>query len=143
MKKRFNPKIWFTKIVEKIKAQQISLRFLLLDSLLLLVIVTLSFNIFLAYRDGVENLGRLKIEEEKLLKLQEENERLSEEENYYKSIEFRKAYARDSLNLTNEGETLYMVVRNEADETSEQGLKLFNPQELNSVEFWKLLIFGS
>jgi len=143
MKKRFNPKVWIIKAIEKIKAQQISLRFLLLDTLLLLVIVTLSFNIFLAYRNGVENLGRLKIEEEKLLKLQQENERLSEEESYYKSIEFRKAYARDSLNLTKEGETLYMVVRNEGEEPSEETVKLFNQQELNPLELWKLLIFGT
>lgn len=142
MKKRFSPKIWFSKIAEKIRSQQVSLRFLLLDFLLLLVIVTLSFNIFLAYRDGVENLGRLKIEEEKLLKLQEENKRLTEEESYYQSIEFRKAYARDSLNLTNEGETLYMVVRNET-ETPQEEVKLFDSKELDPVDLWKLLIFGS
>jgi cell division protein FtsB len=83
---------------------------------LLLIIVTMIFNISIAYSEGVQNLGRLKTEEEKLIKLQEENARLSEEEDYYKSIEFRKAYARDSLNLSREGETLYLVVRDEEEE---------------------------
>lgn len=131
------------KFINRIKNQKISIRFLLLDTSLILIIITISFNIFIAYREGVENLGKLKIEEEKLVKLQQENARLSEEENYYRSIEFRKAYARDSLNLTKNGETLYYVVREQNQENVPEAQKLFSTESLNDIDMWKLLIFGT
>lgn len=142
MKLKRSPKKFLSKSIERLKVQRISLRSLLLDTLLIAVIFTLSLNIFLAYRDGVENLGRLKIEEEKLVKLQEENKRLSEEENYYRSIEFRKAYARDSLNLTTQGETLYMVLRNNEEDEDEQEVEMFDHSQLKMLDLWRLLIFG-
>lgn len=143
MKKRINIKLLFEKIRARIRTQSISVRYLLLDVLLLSIIITLTFNIFVAYQEGSKNLGRLKIEEERLLKLQSENERLSEEENYYKSIEFRKAYARESLNLTNEGETLYMVVRDEHSEAEDiNQTEYFNSENIKPHEQWRLLIFG-
>ena len=143
MRKRLNLKIFLNKFINKIKNQKISIRFLLLDTSLILIIITISFNIFIAYREGVENLGKLKIEEEKLVKLQQENARLSEEENYYRSIEFRKAYARDSLNLTKSGETLYYVVREQDEENIPEAQKLFSTESLNDIDLWKLLIFGT
>lgn len=143
MKKRLNLKIFLNKFINRIKNQKISIKFLLLDTSLILIIITISFNIFIAYREGVENLGKLKIEEEKLVKLQQENARLSEEENYYRSIEFRKAYARDSLNLTKSGETLYYVVREQDEENVPEAQKLFSTESLNDIDMWKLLIFGT
>jgi len=126
----------------KFKGKNISVKFLLFDLALLIIIVTLTFNIYRAYNDGIRNLGRLKIEEEKLLKLQEENSKLSEEESYYKSIEFRKAYARDSLNLSREGETLYLVTRDENEEVQVEEDILFDPHTVNKSKQWKLLILG-
>jgi cell division protein FtsB len=126
----------------KIKGKNISVKFLLFDLALLIIIVTLTSNIYRAYNDGVRNLGRLKIEEEKLIKLQEENSKLNEEENYYKSIEFRKAYARDSLNLSKEGETLYLVIRDENEEVALEEDLLFDPNTVNKSKQWKLLILG-
>jgi cell division protein FtsB len=143
MKKRLNPKLIIEKIISRLRSQSFSLRYLVLDILLILVITTLSYNIIKAYQDGSRNLGRLKIEEERLLKLQSENERLTEEENYYKSIEFRKAYARESLNLTNQGETLYMVVRDEpTTEDDSNKVEYFNTENIKPHEQWRLLIFG-
>ncbi|HRN86802.1 MAG TPA: hypothetical protein PKU78_02680 [Candidatus Dojkabacteria bacterium] len=126
----------------KFKGKNISVKFLLFDLALLIIIVTLTFNIYRAYNDGIRNLGRLKIEEEKLLKLQEENSKLSEEESYYKSIEFRKAYARDSLNLSREGETLYLVTRDENEDVPVEEDILFDPHTVNKSKQWKLLILG-
>jgi cell division protein FtsB len=126
----------------KLKGKNISVKFLLFDLALLIIIVTLTSNIYRAYNDGVRNLGRLKIEEEKLIKLQEENAKLNEEENYYKSIEFRKAYARDSLNLSKEGETLYLVIRDENEEEAVEEDLLFDPNTVNKSKQWKLLILG-
>jgi len=126
----------------KFKGKNISVKFLVFDLALLIIIVTLTFNIYRAYNDGIRNLGRLKIEEEKLLKLQEENSKLSEEESYYKSIEFRKAYARDSLNLSREGETLYLVTRDENEEVQVEEDILFDPHTVNKSKQWKLLILG-
>lgn len=126
----------------KFKSKNISVKYLLFDLALLTIILTLTTNIYRAYNDGVRNLGRLKVEEEKLVKLQEENAKLNEEESYYKSIEFRKAYARDSLNLSKEGETLYLVIRDEnEDEIVEEDL-LFDPTTVNKSKQWKLLILG-
>ena len=132
----------FKKLIEKIRSKNLSLKFLFLDLGLLLIIVTMIFNISIAYSEGVNNLGRLKTEEEKLIKLQEENARLSEEEDYYKSIEFRKAYARDSLNLSREGETLYLIVRDQEEEVEEERDLLFNQSEASKSKLWKLLILG-
>ena len=137
-----NSKKIFKNFIENIRSKNISLKFLFLDLGLLIIIVTMIFNITIAYNEGVQNLGRLKIEEEKLIKLQEENARLSEEEDYYNSIEFRKAYARDSLNLSREGETLYLVVRDEEDEVEEESDLLFNQSEISKSKLWKLLILG-
>lgn len=143
MKKQLNLKARITRIIERLRSFKIDLGSVLLDLLLLSIIMTLLFNLFLAFREGVENMGRLEIEEEKLVKLQEENKRLLGEESYYQSIEFRKAYARDSLNLTKEGETLYMVVRNEDKGTSEEIVKLFDQKVFSPLELWKLLIFST
>ena len=132
----------FKKLIEKIRSKNLSLKFLFLDLGLLLIIVTMIFNISIAYSEGVNNLGRLKTEEEKLIKLQEENARLSEEEDYYKSIEFRKAYARDSLNLSREGETLYLIVRYQEADVEEERDLLFNQSEASKSKLWKLLILG-
>ncbi len=126
----------------KFKGKNISVKFLVFDLALLIIIVTLTFNIYRAYNDGIRNLGRLKIEEEKLLKLQEENSKLSEQESYYNSIEFRKAYARDSLNLSKEGETLYLVIRDENEEVTVDEDLLFNPESVSKSKQWKLLILG-
>lgn len=137
-----NSKKILKNFIENIRSKNISIKFLFLDLGLLIIIVTMIFNISIAYNEGVQNLGRLKIEEEKLIKLQEENARLSEEEDYYNSIEFRKAYARDSLNLSREGETLYLVVRDEEDEVEEESDLLFNQSEISKSKLWKLLILG-
>lgn len=121
--------------------RNISLKFFLLDFSLLIVILTLAFNIFIAYKEGMENLEKLQEEESKLLKLQEDNAKLMEEENYYRSIEFRKAYAKESLNLSGQGETLYYVQKEEKEETEDVQI-LFKYSSTNNIDRWRLLLFG-
>lgn len=142
MEKLRNLKSNIRKLPGKIKSKNISFKYLLFDLTLLLIIVTLTFNIYKAYNEGVNNLGRLKVEEEKLIKLQEENSRLSEEESYYQSIEFRKAYARDSLNLSKEGETLYLITRDEVEDEKVPQEIFYDPNEMEKFKLWKLLILG-
>ena len=124
------------------KSKRLNLKFFLLDLSLVIVIVALTFNIFIAYKEGVDNLTQLRQEEDKLIKLQEENARLNEEENYYRSIEFRKAYAKESLNMSGQGETLYYVMREEDTFTTDISPNLYNFTTMENIEAWKLLIFG-
>ena len=93
------------------------------------------------YKEGMENLEKLQEEESKLLKLQEDNAKLMEEENYYRSIEFRKAYAKESLNLSGQGETLYYVQKEEKEETEDVQI-LFKYSSTNNIDRWRLLLFG-
>ena len=123
------------------KSKRLNLKFFLLDLSLVIVIVALTFNIFIAYKEGVDNLTQLRQEEDKLIKLQEENARLNEEENYYRSIEFRKAYAKESLNMSGQGETLYYVMREEDTFTTDISPNLYNFTTMENIEAWKLLIF--
>lgn len=124
----------------KPKKLNFSLRQLLVDFALIFIIIFISYNVLLAYNRGTENQRMLKIEEEKLIELQKQNEDLSAKENYYKSIEYRKAYARETLNLTSEGERLYYVLREE--DLEKDTIKLFESEAIGNLEYWKMLIFG-
>jgi cell division protein FtsB len=142
LKKISNSKNTFKTSLSKMKSKRLNLKFFLLDLSLVIVIVALTFNIFIAYKEGVDNLTQLRQEEDKLIKLQEENARLNEEENYYRSIEFRKAYAKESLNMSGQGETLYYVMREEDTFTTDISPNLYNFTTMENIEAWKLLIFG-
>ncbi len=141
IKKFSSKKGVITKKMQNAIPRNISLKFFLLDFSLLIVILTLAFNIFIAYKEGMENLEKLQEEESKLLKLQEDNAKLMEEENYYRSIEFRKAYAKESLNLSGQGETLYYVQKEEKEETEDVQI-LFKYSSTNNIDRWRLLLFG-
>lgn len=126
----------------KLRTKRLNLKFFLLDLSALIVIIVIAFNIFTAYKKGADNLTQLRQEEDKLAKLQEENARLNEEENYYRSIEFRKAYAKESLNMSGQGETLYYVLREEDTDSSQTTQNLYDFSEMENIDAWKLLIFG-
>lgn len=135
-------KISFIVIIKGLYNKKIDWSSLLVNLVLVVIIVILISRIVIAYESAEENRRNLEKEEEKLIELQEKNKELTEEENYYRSIEFRKAYARDSLNLTKEKESLYMVIRDKPEEVQDSRPKLFNSEDVNPLELWKLLILG-
>lgn len=135
-------KISFIIIIKGLYNKKIDWSSLLVNLVLVVIIVILISRIVIAYESAEENRRNLEKEEEKLIELQEKNKELTEEENYYRSIEFRKAYARDSLNLTKEKESLYMVIRDKPEEVQDSRPKLFNSEDVNPLELWKLLILG-
>lgn len=142
LKRLLNFKVFVKSTFFRFRTKRLNIKFFLLDLSLVIIIVALTFNIFIAYKEGVDNLTQLRQEEDKLAKLQEENARLNEEENYYRSIEFRKAYAKDSLNMSGEGETLYYVLREKNEKTPEITQKLYDFASMKNIDAWKLLIFG-
>lgn len=142
LKKLSNSKTFVKSSLSRLRTKRLNFKFFLLDLSLVIVIIALTFNIFIAYKEGVDNLTQLRQEEDKLAKLQEENARLNEEENYYRSIEFRKAYAKESLNMTGQGETLYYVLREENNNSIEATQNLYDYSLMRNIDAWKLLIFG-
>ena len=142
LKKLSNISTFIKSSFSKLRTKRLNLKFFLLDLSALIVIIVIAFNIFTAYKKGADNLTQLRQEEDKLAKLQEENARLNEEENYYRSIEFRKAYAKESLNMSGQGETLYYVLREEDTDSSQTTQNLYDFSEMENIDAWKLLIFG-
>ncbi len=115
---------------------------ILTDLALVAIIITLSYNVYASYTKGSRNLGMIESEASKLQELEAEQAKLVALEKYYNSIEFKRNYARDSLNLAEPGETLYYVVREE--EYDFQNLQ----EETNHIDlednryWWKRLILG-
>jgi len=142
LKKLSNLKTFIKAGLSRLRTKRLNLKYFLLDLSVLIVTVVIAFNIFTAYKKGADNLTQLRHEEDKLAKLQDENARLNEEENYYRSIEFRKAYAKESLNMSGQGETLYYVLREEDTESTETTQNLYDFSAMDNIDAWKLLIFG-
>ncbi|KXK26759.1 MAG: hypothetical protein TR69_WS6001000779 [candidate division WS6 bacterium OLB20] len=78
---------------------------------MVVIIVALSINIYTAFNKGRDNLTRIEEEEARLTKLEEEQSELEELVKYYESVEYRRSYARESWNLAEPGEKLYVVQR--------------------------------
>ena len=108
-----------------------------------LVILALGYNVFTAYNNGINNLRRIDEEQQKLDKLEAESEELSQLEKYYQSLDFKRIYAREILNLAEPDETLYYINRPEPEPQIEdikdyqEGIKLSD-----NAFWWKKLIFN-
>jgi hypothetical protein len=108
-----------------------------------LVIVGLSGNIYNSFNKGMETVNSLHEEEMKLIALQAENKSLQNQVRDFESIDYKKIYARENLNLGEKGDRLYYVDR-PADLKNIEEL----PQEQVAIDFkdnlayWKKLILG-
>ena len=115
---------------------------LLIKTVLILIIIFLSNNIYIAYNKGVENKNLISQEEQKLSELRSEAEKLEYLERYYSSIEFKRIYARESQNLAEPGETLFYINRPEEikiDYYEDNS----DPIVVNEhAKWWRKLIFG-
>jgi len=108
-----------------------------------LVILALGYNVFTAYNNGINNLRRIDEEQQKLDKLEAESEELSQLEKYYQSLDFKRIYAREILNLAEPDETLYYINRPEPEPQIEDIKDYQESIKLNDNAFWwKKLIFS-
>ena len=108
-----------------------------------LIIIALGYNVFTAYNNGVTNLRRIEEEEQKLNKLLAEAEQLSAQVKYYESLDFKRIYAREILNLAEPDETLYYINRPEPEPQIEDIKDYQESIKLNDNAFWwKKLIFS-
>jgi len=108
-----------------------------------LVILALGYNVFTAYNNGINNLRRIDEEQQKLDKLEAESEELSQLEKYYQSLDFKRIYAREILNLAEPDETLYYINRPEPQPKIENIEDYQESVNINDNAFWwKKLIFN-
>jgi cell division protein FtsB len=75
------------------------------------LIIVLSMNIYNAYTKGVDTINSFQQDQQKLEDLKAENQQLQTQVQEYESIEYKKMYARDNLDLADKDETLYYVNR--------------------------------
>ena len=132
-----------TRIFQRFSFQRINFGDLFVNIFYLIVIVYLGINIFTTFNKGVEDTKKFQTEQTKLNELQLENDRLTQELKQYDSIEYKRIYARENLNLGERKETLYYVERKQdaldIEKLPEDTIQI----DLNdNFYWWKKLILG-
>lgn len=108
-------------------------------TILSMVALTLSVNIYHSIDDAIKNYKLLAIEEQKLNEVKKQGGELDEELDYYSSLEYKQRYAYDSLNLARGNEELFQVV---TEERADYDLELNNPDPILKEEkdlWWEIL----
>ncbi|MCA9385509.1 hypothetical protein KC717_02580 [Candidatus Dojkabacteria bacterium] len=113
--------------------------------LLVLGFITLILSLFLVQNiaNSLHDLGNYEIlsnEQAILEELQQENEKLVREKSYYQSPYYVRLYARESLNLVEEGQELYRVERSKTYDYDEIGDRMEGIDILNNRYWWRELI---
>jgi cell division protein FtsB len=98
------------------------------------MIVSLSRNIYRLLKAG----DQVKLAQEKLEKLEKENQELAEKKKYYESEEFIEQEARNRLNLGKPGETVIILPPNAGQTETNLPEK---PAELPNWQQWLKLFF--
>lgn len=101
---------------------------------LILLCTFLIRNIYLNIDIWLTNYQLKQEKEIQLAEVQQENKRLEEAVEYYKSNFYQRKYARESLNLAKPNQTLYLVERKREydflqEPTNNQGVELTNNRE--------------
>jgi len=107
----------------------------------ILLIGVLAINAYNAYTKGISNLQ--KYDEELIVtnNLIAENDGLRSLYNYYNSIDYKKIYARDNLNLGERDETFYYIERPEELDIDRKVEKK-EIRVVSNISLWTKLIFG-
>lgn len=109
----------------------------------IIIIVGLTINIWNSYEKGLHNSKVIAQEEAKLAKLEDENQDLTEQVQYYSSIEYKRIYARENQNLAEPGERLYFIERDDEELVIDYIKEETDKIELqNNSYWWKKLILG-
>lgn len=125
-----------SKILGGLRIKDINYSSILVNLLYFSVIFFLGVNIFTTFNKGVEDIKKFQAEQTTLDRLLEENKKLKEEVEQYNSIEYKKIYARENLNLAEKNETLYYIDRpkavQEIDKLPEDTIQI----SLDNNAFW-------
>lgn len=107
----------------------------------LAIIVLLSIKIFEAFTHGVDTISKFNEERVKLEQLQQINAELKSQVEHYASLEYKKMYARENLNLGDKNENLYYIDRPDEslviEELPEREVEI---TLADNISFWKKLI---
>jgi cell division protein FtsB len=107
------------------------------------VIAGLAINIYITFEKGLTTAARFEEEQAKLDSIMQENSQLIEQVREYDSLEYKRIYARDNLNLGHANETLYYIDRPEelpeVEPLLEETMRIsFSEKE----SYWAGLLFG-
>ena len=130
-------------LLTKINLRNINFKYLLLNLLYLGAVIYLGSNILMTFNKGYDDIRRFQAEEARLEQLKAEQSTLQKEVEQYGSIEYKKIYARENLNLAEKNETLYFVDRPStaiAVEKLPEDTMSISLQD--NVYWWKKLILG-
>jgi hypothetical protein len=94
-----------------------------------------------AYNRGMDNLKKFDEEQAATNVLIAQNEELKNLYRYYSSIDYKKIYARDNLNLGERGETLYVIEKDEELDVERKEPKI-EPRIIDNLSLWRKLLFG-
>lgn len=113
-----------------------------LQIILIVMIIALGYNVYIAYQKGIKNSQLESEASQKLAELKAESRQLDAELQYYGSVEFKKIYARDTQNLAQPGESLYYVERPEQQQIENYEV-ITDPIVLDNYGYWwRKLILG-
>lgn len=141
MLKRLKLKI--SRIILKIKSIKIDWNKLFVRLILFLIIIILSSNIYITFENGFITAKRFEEEQEKLLAIKKENLELIELVKEYDSLEYKRIYARENLNLAHSNETIYYIDRpKELPEIEPLEEEIMKIDFSENKEYWFKLLFG-
>lgn len=111
--------------------------------ILLLFITVLAINNYNAFVKGAETMESFQQEQEKLDQLRNMNADLQNQVEHFDSLEYKKIYARENLNLGDKNETLYYVDRPKTGlEIEELPVVVQEVTLQDNFSYWKKLILG-
>jgi len=132
-----------SELLSRIRLNNINFKSLFVNLLYFGAIIYLGSNIFMTFNKGYGDFKRFQTEEARLEQLKIEKAELEKEVEQYGSIEYKKIYARENLNLAEKNETLYYVERpNTALEIEKLPEDTMNISLQDNVYWWKKLILG-
>lgn len=142
--------IFFKKLSYKISKFFSKFRFLNLNwgslavsAVVILIIIILGTNIYNTYVNGMNTINEFQQEQKKLEDLKALNDDLQKQVDHYSSLEYKKIYARENLNLADSNESLYYIDRPD-EELQIEGLPT-KQQEItfqDNISYWRKLILG-
>jgi cell division protein FtsB len=132
-----------TNLLQKFSLERINFSGIFVILFYLIVIVYLGINIFTTFNKGMEDERKFRLEQTRLEELKLENTRLNNELSRYDSIEYKRIYARENLNLAEKNETLYYIER----KSPIQEIEVLPEDTVqidleNNFFWWKKLILG-
>jgi len=127
----------------KINLKKINFKSFFINLFYFVTIIYLGSNVLMIFNKGVEDQRRFETEKARLEQLKLEKAALEIEVAEYGSIEYKKIYARENLNLAERNETLYFVDRpNNALEVEKLPEDTMSISLQDNVYWWKKLILG-